>query len=312
MSAFFFGIIDVEVIMEHITVLLNESVEALNIKSDGIYVDATLGGGGHASLILSKLKKGHLYAFDQDTYALKRAADRLTNFNNKTLIHANFSQLSQKLSENGVSKVDGILFDLGLSSFQIDDEQRGFSYLKDFELDMRMDRSSEISAKTIVNTYGQQELADVFRKYGEENNAWRIAGEIIKARPLETTFDLVKITDYVNKGVKGHSAKRVFQALRIEVNKELSVLEEALNQTLELLKLGGRLVVITFHSLEDRIVKHFFKAHSELNMPKHVDIRSMQQPPLKIINRKVILPNETELRINKRSHSAKLRVAEKQ
>lgn len=298
--------------MEHITVLLNESIDALNIKSDGIYVDATLGGGGHSSLILSKLTKGHLYAFDQDKYALGRAEERLKDYKNKTLIHSNFLNLSEKLEEYGVLKIDGILFDLGLSSFQIDDETRGFSYLKDFELDMRMDRSSEVSAKTIVNTYGQQELADIFRNYGEENNAWRIAGEIVKARPLETTFDLVKITDKVNKGIKGHSAKRVFQALRIEVNKELSVLENALNKTLELLKPGGRLVVITFHSLEDRIVKQFIKKHSELNMPKNVDIRDMPLMPLKVITRKGILPTEIELSKNKRSHSAKLRVAEKQ
>ncbi len=298
--------------MEHITVLLNESVDALNIKDGGIYVDATLGGGGHSELILSRLKNGHLYAFDQDTYALKRSEERLTKYTNKTLIHSNFEFMESKLKELGVTKVDGILFDLGLSSFQIDDEKRGFSYLKDYDLDMRMDQSNPLTAKIIVNTYSRQELADIFRLYGDENNAWHIAGHIVDKRPLETTSDLVKITDLVNRNVKGHSAKRVFQALRIEVNKELDVLEKALKSSLNLLNKGGRLVVISFQSLEDRIVKHFFKSNSEIHMPKHVDIRFIDKPPLKMINRKAILPSQKEYEDNKRSHSAQLRVAEKQ
>lgn len=298
--------------MEHITVLLNESVEALNIKSNGIYVDATLGGGGHSELILSKLKKGHLYAFDQDTFALKKSEARLVSFPNKTLIHSNFEFMEEKLKNLGVTKVDGILFDLGLSSFQIDDEKRGFSYLKEYELDMRMDQSNSLTAKTIVNTYSRQELADIFRLYGDEKNAWNIAGHIVDKRPLETTSDLVKITDIVNKNVKGHSAKRVFQALRIEVNKELDVLEKALESSLRLLNPGGRLVIITFQSLEDRIVKHFYKIHSEINMPKNIDIRFIKKPPLKVVNRKAIFPSQDEYDFNKRSHSAQLRVAEKQ
>ncbi|WP_162164057.1 16S rRNA (cytosine(1402)-N(4))-methyltransferase RsmH [Acholeplasma hippikon] len=298
--------------MEHITVLLNESVEALNIKDGGIYVDATLGGGGHSELILKQLKKGHLYAFDQDPYAHQRAGERLKDYPNKTFIHANFQKMKEELNKLGIFKVDGILFDLGLSSFQIDDETRGFSYLKDYKLDMRMDTTKDFSAHTVVNTYSQQELADVFRKYGDEVNAWKIAGEIVKQRPLETTFDIVRITDRINRNVKGHSAKRVFQALRIEVNKELDVLSDVLEDTLELLNPGGRLVVITFHSLEDRITKQFMKKNSTLDVPKNVDIRNLPKPPLVMINRKAILPSEEELEYNKRSHSAQLRIAERQ
>lgn len=297
--------------MKHISVLLDECIEALNINPDGIYVDATLGGAGHSLEIIKKLNKGHLYGFDQDMFALGKASDRLSIYSNKTLIHSNFEHLEEKLLTYGVTKVDGILFDLGLSSFQIDDETRGFSYLKNFDLDMRMNKDQTLDAKTIVNTYSREDLADIFRKYGDEQNAWVIAGEILQRRPIEKTLELVEITDKVNRFVKGHSAKRVFQALRIEVNKELDVLEKALEQALKLLKPGGRLVIITFQSLEDRIVKHFYKKHSEIHMPKHVDIRSLPKPPLKIITRKPIMPSKEELESNKRSHSAQLRVAEK-
>src|SRR5690606_16974037 len=201
--------------------------------------------------------------------------------------------------------------DLGLSSFQIDDESRGFSYLKDHELDMRMDRTLEFTAKDVVNTYDLLDLTRIFREYGEEKNAYQIAKMIVKKRPLETTFDLVKITDVINRDSKGHSAKRVFQALRIEVNQELEVLNTVLEQSLEFLNPGGRLSCITFHSLEDKLVKHFMKEHSEIKLPKNVDIRNVPNPPLSIISRKAILPTENELLENKRSHSAKLRVAEK-
>ena len=207
--------------MKHISVLLNESVNALNIKPNGIYVDATLGGGGHSIEILKQLSNGHLYAFDQDDFAIKKATERLKDYPNKTLIKANFSEMKVELEKLGVFKVDGILFDLGLSSFQIDDETRGFSYLKDHELDMRMNKDADLTAKIIVNTYDRQKLADIFRAYGDEQNAWKIAGMIVDRRPIETTLQLVEITDIANKGMKGHSAKRVFQALRIEVNKEL-------------------------------------------------------------------------------------------
>lgn len=298
--------------MKHISVLLHESIEGLNIKPDGIYVDATLGGGGHSLEILKKLTTGHLYAFDQDDFALKKANERLIDFDQKTLIKSNFAMMKEKLNALGVEKVDGILFDLGLSSFQIDDASRGFSYLQNNMLDMRMNKDATLTAKEIVNTYDRQKLTDLFRMYGEENNAWKIAGMIIERRPIETTHELVEITDIANRGIKGHSAKRVFQALRIEVNKELDVLEKALNSALELLNIGGRLSIITFQSLEDRMVKQFYKKHSEDKHPKHIDIRNLPKPPLKIINRKPILPSENELKNNSRSRSAKLRVAEKQ
>lgn len=298
--------------MKHISVLLNESVNALNIDPNGIYVDATLGGGGHSLEILKQLNKGHLYAFDQDDFAVKKATERLKDYPNKTLIKANFSEMKVELGKLGIFKVDGILFDLGLSSFQIDDETRGFSYLKDYELDMRMNKDADLTAKVVVNTYDRQKLADIFRAYGDEQNAWKIAGMIIDRRPIETTLQLVEITDIANKGIKGHSAKRVFQALRIEVNKELEVLEKALDSALDLLKPGGRLSVITFQSLEDKMVKQFFKTNSEINLPKNVDIRNLPKTPLKMITRKPIIPSETEIKDNSRSHSAKLRVAEKQ
>src|SRR5690606_4298181 len=179
-------------------------------------------------------------------------------------------------------------------------------------LDMRMNKDATLTAKEIVNTYDRQKLTDIFRMYGEENNAWKIAGMIIERRPIETTHELVEITDIANKGMKGHSAKRVFQALRIEVNKELDVLEKALNSALKLLNIGGRLSIITFQSLEDRMVKQFYKVHSEDKHPKHIDIRNLPKPPLKIINRKPILPSENEVKNNSRSRSAKLRIAEKQ
>lgn len=298
--------------MKHISVLLNESIEGLNIKPDGIYVDATLGGGGHSLEILKNLKTGHLYAFDQDAFAITKATERLKDYTNKTLIQSNFSAMKEKLNALGVDKVDGILFDLGLSSFQIDDKTRGFSYLRDYDLDMRMNKDALITAKDIVNTYDRQALADVFRQYGDEENAWKIAGMIVDRRPISTTLELVKITDIANKGQKGHSAKRVFQALRIEVNKELEVLEKALNSTLELLQIGGRLSIITFQSLEEKMVKAFFRAHSQIDYPKNIDIRNFPKPALKIINRKPILPTETEQLENSRSKSAKLRIAEKQ
>lgn len=306
--------------MEHITVLLNEGVEFLNIKPDGIYVDATLGGGGHASRILEKLTTGHLYAFDQDEYAIEKANLRLSKIGkNYTIINANFCELATKLSEHGVNKIDGIIYDLGVSSFQFDDPTRGFSYKYDAKLDMRMNQNSVLTAYDIVNTYSESELGVIFAKYGEEPFAFKIAKEIVKSRqskPITTTFELVDIIKHslpakvLNK--KGHPAKQVFQALRIAVNDELQVFEKSLLQAIEALKVGGRLVVISFHSLEDRIAKHIFKENSEVNLPKNLPVAEIPLPVLKLITKHPILPTEEELQCNNRAHSAKLRVVEKQ
>ncbi len=297
--------------MKHISVLLNESIDGLNIKPKGIYVDATLGGAGHSKEIIKRLEGGFLYAFDQDDFAINYATDILKEYNNYHLIKSNFRYLQSELDKLGVTKIDGILFDLGLSSFQIDDRERGFSYLDDYNLDMRMDQDKNISAKDILNTYSLDELVKIFRDYGEEKNAYQIAKRIVERRPLHKTSDLVSITDEVNYKVKGHSAKRVFQALRIEVNEELDVLKEALDQLIDLLNTGGRIVIITFHSLEDRIVKHFFKENSEVKIIKGLPIEVEDKPPLKLINRKPILPSKAEMESNSRSRSAKLRIAEK-
>lgn len=297
--------------MKHITVLRDEAIKELNINPEGIYVDLTLGGAGHSEEILKKLTTGHLFAFDQDEYALSVASEKLEKYNNKTLIYSNFANVKEKLSELGVTKVDGILADLGMSSFQIDDEDRGFTYLKDTKLDMRMNQSQTLTAKEIVNTYSLEDLANIFYRYGDELNSFKIAREIIKRRPLETTFELVAICDLINRGRKGHSAKKVFQALRIAVNKEMEVLEKMLESGLEILNENGRFVIITFHSLEDRIVKHFFKEHSTLNLPKNLPLIDLPKTKLKLITRKPILPSEEELLLNTRSRSAKMRVSEK-
>ncbi|MEF3692694.1 MAG: 16S rRNA (cytosine(1402)-N(4))-methyltransferase RsmH, partial [Acholeplasmataceae bacterium] len=259
--------------MKHETVLLNEAIKALQIKSDGIYVDGTLGGAGHSKLILNQLKNGFLYAFDQDNFAIEFAKNVLKDFSNYQIIKSNFRYIKQELNSRNVKEVDGILLDLGLSSFQIDDEKRGFTYLKDTKLDMRMDQNQELTAEIIVNTYSLEDLAKIFYLYGEEKNGYKIAREIIQKRPLLTTMDLVKITDKINRNEKGHSAKRVFQALRIAVNDELGALEEVIKDGIECLKPGGRMVVITFHSLEDRIVKHYFKEKTTISIPKNLPIQ---------------------------------------
>lgn len=297
--------------MKHITVLLEESIEALNINPEGIYVDATLGGGGHSKLILENLTKGHLYAFDQDEFAIKKAKEKLSDFDNLTIIHSNFENLKKELNKLNVTKIDGILMDLGMSSFQIDDETRGFTYLKDVSLDMRMNKDDILTAKEILNTYSFEDLSNIFFHYGDEENSFKIASEVIKQRPLETTFDLVNITDRINYKRKGHTAKKVFQALRIAVNNELGVLESLLEQSLSMLNENGRIAAITFHSLEDKIVKHFFKKHSTLDIPKDVILFDGQKADLKVVNRKPIYPSKEELDVNSRSRSAKLRIAEK-
>ncbi len=297
--------------MKHESVLLNECIENLNIKPNGIYVDATLGGAGHSLEIVKRLSSGLLVGFDQDEFAIQYATNRLKDYNNFKIVKSNFRNLTEELSKLGINKIDGILFDLGLSSFQIDDRERGFSYLNNYELDMRMDQDLEVSAKDILNNYSLEDLTRIFRDYGEEKNAYQIARKIVDRRPITMTSELVKITDEVNYKVKGHSAKRVFQALRIEVNEELDVLHEALAQLNDLLNPGGRIVIITFHSLEDRIVKHYFKENSEVEIIKGMPIAIEPKPNYKVITKKPILPTDEEMKHNSRSRSAKLRVAEK-
>ncbi|AUD65300.1 16S rRNA (cytosine(1402)-N(4))-methyltransferase [Tenericutes bacterium MZ-XQ] len=297
--------------MKHVTVLLNEAIEYLNIKKNGVYVDGTLGGAGHSKKILEHLENGFLYAFDQDDYAINYAKTVLQGFENYKIIKSNFRYLKTKLNHEGVTKIDGLLLDLGMSSFQIDDNTRGFTYLKEAQLDMRMDQSQSLTAEEIVNTYDKDELAKIFYIYGEEKNSYKIAQRIIDQRPLKTTSDLVKITDQVNFKEKGHSAKRVFQALRIAVNHELGVLEEVLTQAVEMLNPGGRIVIITFHSLEDRIVKHFFKTESTSQLPKNLPVMMDDHVKLKLITKKPIYPSDEEIKNNSRSKSAKMRVAER-
>lgn len=297
--------------MKHVTVLKEESINGLNIKPEGVYVDATLGGGGHSLAILEQLTTGHLYCFDKDVYAIERAMERLSKYNNFTIINSSFFNLIDELAKLGVTSIDGILFDLGLSSFQIDDESRGFSYLTNNKLDMRMDQSQEISAHTLVNELELQELTDIFRNYGEERNAYQISKQIIKNRPINTTKDLVDITDRVNARQKGHSAKRVFQALRIAVNDEVNELKSVLRDAISILNPKGRIVVISFHSLEDRITKQTFRDYSIDKTPKGLIDFNAPKPILKLINRKPVIPTDLEIELNSRSRSAKLRVGER-
>lgn len=303
--------------MEHYSVLLNETIDNLNLKEDGIYVDATLGLGGHSSKILSSLTTGHLYAFDEDTKAILFADERLKKIGtNYTLIKSNFVDLKVKLAELGVTKIDGIVFDLGVSSPQIDDATRGFSFSKDGILDMRMDTDATLSAEKVVNEYSKEALTDIFFSYGEEPKSRLIASKIASSRPIKTTLELVKIIERAvgaNYFYKKHPERNIFQAIRIEVNKELSVLKEVLPDVLDLLKPEGRVAIITFHSLEDRIVKKFFKENSEVNeLVKGLPtIPETYKPKLKLITKKPILPSTQELAENSRSKSAKLRVAER-
>lgn len=303
--------------MEHYSVLLNETIDNLNLKEDGIYVDATLGLGGHSSKILSSLTTGHLYAFDEDSKAILFADERLKKIGtNYTLIKSNFVDLKVKLAELGVTKIDGIVFDLGVSSPQIDDATRGFSFSKDGILDMRMDTDATLSAEVVVNEYSKEALTDIFFSYGEEPKSRLIASKIVAYRPIKTTLELVKIIESAvgaNYFYKKHPERNIFQAIRIEVNKELSVLKEVLPDVLDILKPEGRVAIITFHSLEDRIVKKFFKENSEVNeLVKGLPtIPEAYKPKLKLITKKPILPSTQELAENSRSKSAKLRVAER-
>ena len=303
--------------MEHYSVLLNEAIENLNIKEDGIYVDATLGLGGHSSKILEKLTTGHLYAFDEDKTAIDYADKRLAKINtNYTIIKSNFVNLKAKLEELGVTAIDGIVFDLGISSPQIDTASRGFSFSKDGLLDMRMDTDSHLTAEQVVNEYKKEELTNIFFNYGEEKQSRLIANKIVAKRPIKTTLELVKVileAVGANYFYKNHPERKIFQAIRIEVNKELSVLKDVLPDVTDILKPQGRMVIITFHSLEDRIVKKYMKEESKVSdLVKGLpEIPAAYQPKLKLITKKPILPSSEELEANSRSKSAKLRVAEK-
>lgn len=303
----------------HFSVMLNECINGLNIKQNGVYVDCTLGGGGHSSKILENLNSlGKLIAIDQDECAINYCKEKFRDKNNLIFVKDNFKNLDFILKELNISGVDGILMDLGVSSYQIDTDERGFSYMRDGELDMRMDRSQNLTAKIIVNEYDEGQLDYIFKIYGEEKYHRKIAKKIVeqrKIKQIKTTFDLVKLIDDVipRYEVKGHSSKKVFQALRIEVNDELNILKNSIEDAIKNLKVGGRLVIITFHSLEDRIVKNVFNYSAlECICPKQFPICTCdKKKEIKIINKKPILPLSSEISENSRSQSAKLRIVEK-
>ena len=303
--------------MKHYSVLKEESIEGLNLKDDSIVVDATLGYGGHSSEILKRIPNGHLYSFDQDINAINYSDELLSKVSdNYTLIHSNFVNMKEKLNELGVEKVDAIVFDLGVSSPQIDDGARGFSFMQDAPLDMRMNQEDSKTAADVVNNYSMYELCDIFYAYGEENLSKPIAKKIIDSRPINTTLELVEVIKSA-VGLKyfnlHHPERKIFQAIRIEVNSELDVLKKVLPDAISLLNVGGRISVITFHSLEDKIVKTIFKQKSEVNdLVKGLpEIPDEYKPEIKLVNKKIILPSEKEIEENSRSKSAKLRIIER-
>ena len=307
----------------HVTVMLHETIDMLDVKPDGIYVDATLGGAGHSEYLLSKLsEKGHLYAFDQDQNAIDNAQKRLAPYIEKgmvTFIKDNFRHLKDRLHDLGVTEIDGICYDLGVSSPQLDQRERGFSYKKDAPLDMRMNQEASLTAYEVVNQYDYHDLVRIFFKYGEDKFSKQIARKIEQAReqkPIETTTELAEIIKSAKPAKelkkKGHPAKQIFQAIRIEVNDELGAADESIQQAIELLALDGRISVITFHSLEDRLTKQLFKEASTVEVPKGLPfIPDDLKPKMELVSRKPILPSKEELEANNRSHSAKLRVARK-
>ena len=306
--------------MKHISVLLEEAVNALNLDENSIVVDSTLGYAGHSSEILKRIKRGRLFAFDQDSEAIKYSTDRLTSIGtNFTIIKSNFVHLKEKLNELGVEKVDACLFDLGVSSPQLDEQERGFSYHLDAKLDMRMNQEQEFSAYDVVNSYSKEELTKIFNDYGESKFSRNIANKIIeyrKTKNIETTLELAEIIKTavpMKFRIDKHPAKQIFQAIRIEVNHELDVIEPALKQALSMLNVGGRVAVITFHSLEDRIVKRYFKSVSEIDIKVKglPNIPEEYLPDYKLVDNKAILPSKEELENNNRARSAKLRVIEK-
>ena len=304
---------------KHVSVLLDECIDSLNIREGKTYVDCTLGGTGHTQEILKKLKGGKLIGIDQDTDALKNAEILLKDYQNVILVHQNFENIKEIIIENAPAGVDGILMDLGVSSNQLDEGERGFSYMKDAPLDMRMNRDEALSAYDVVNKYPEEEIYRIIRDYGEEKWAKRVAGFIRKARdekPIETTLELV---DLIKAAIPAkarregpHPAKRTFQAIRIEVNRELSILRQTVLDAVDGLNPGGRLAIITFHSLEDRIVKTTYKElENPCNCPKNMPCICGKVATVKILTKKPILPTDEEIEINPRSRSAKLRVLEK-
>ena len=306
--------------MKHYSVMKQECVDGLNIKENGIYIDATLGYAGHSSEILRKLTSGMLYSFDNDEIAIKESNEILSKISsNFKLFHSNFVNMKKVLQNEGVTKVDGILFDLGFSSPQIDDASRGFSFMRDGNLDMRMDQTKDFSAYNVVNEYSIENLKEIFFRYGEENTSASIAKKIVEKREekkIETTLELVEVIKEA-VGLKyfnlNHPERNIFQAIRIEVNDELKVLENVLPDAIDMLNPGGRICVITFHSLEDRITKTMFKKYSEVNeifrgLP---DIPEEYRPKIKLINKKPIVATDKEIEENSRSKSAKLRIIER-
>ena len=309
-------------VFKHTSVLLEETVDGLNIKPDGIYVDGTLGGGGHAYEVCSRLgSKGRFIGIDQDEAAIEAAGVRLRDFGERvTIVRSNYCDMKSRLQELGIDKVDGIVLDLGVSSYQLDTAERGFSYRVDAPLDMRMDRRQEMTAKDIVNDYSEMDLFRIIRDYGEDKFAKNIAKHIVMERekgPIETTGQLIEIIKRAIpmkfQKTAGHPAKRTFQAIRIELNRELEVLKNTLDDMIDLLNKDGRICIITFHSLEDRIVKSIFKKNEDpCTCPSHFPVCVCgNESKGKVVTRKPILPSEEELEANSRSKSAKLRIFER-
>ena len=305
--------------MKHYSVLKNEAIKGLNILEDGIYVDATLGYAGDGSEILKRIKRGKLFAFDRDAEAITYSKQVLSKISeNFTIIHSDFVHMKEELNELGITKVDGILFDLGVSSPQLD-ENRGFSFMRDEELDMRMDQRDGLTAKNIINEYSFEKLRDIFFKYGEEKKSSFIAKKIVEKRKIKEITSTKELCNIILEAVganyfyKTHPERNIFQAIRIEVNEELNDLEKVLPIAIDMLKPKGRLVVITFHSLEDRIVKQTFKKYSEIDkmVSGLPEIPLEYLPKIKLVNKKPIIPTDKELSENKRSASAKLRIVER-
>ena len=302
---------------EHIPVLATDTIKNLNIKKDGVYVDLTLGKGGHSKMILENLSdKGRLIAIDQDKEAIEAAKENLKDFSNVTFINSNFEKFEEVLANLGLDLIDGALMDIGVSSYQIDNAERGFSYMKDGPLDMRMNQDNELTAEIVVNEYSQDELERIFFEYGEERFSKSVARNIIKQRSEGRIDSTIKLRDIIRKSIKSnetHPEKRVFQALRIEVNRELEVLENTIETVVDHLKIGGRIAIISFHSLEDRIVKNKFKdlATACICPPELPVCVCNHKAKIKVITRKPITATMKELKMNSRSKPAKLRVGER-